>query len=112
VSVIAARAAVAALEDPEHIQASIIRNSDDKQEFVNQAVSRMIRPIDSVANFVMFTTGRPAVEVIEHFRQHEVLLSGPIPGVDTALRVSLGLPAEMREFWRVWDLMGVHTMAH
>lgn len=113
VSVIAARAAAAALADPEHIHASIIRNSDDKQEFFNQAVSRMIRPIDSVANFVMFNTGRPAVEVIEHFRQHGVLVGGPVPGFDTALRVSLGLPAEMREFWRVWDLMGVgHTMAH
>lgn len=112
VSVVAARAAAAALDDPEHIRASIIRNTDDKQEFFNQALSRMLRPMDSVTNFVMFNTGHPAVEVIEHFRQHGVLVSGPIPAFDTAIRVSLGTPAEMRAFWRVWDLMPSHTMTH
>lgn len=112
VSVVAARAAAAALDDPEHIRASIIRNTDDKQEFFNQALSRMLRPMDSVTNFVMFNTGHPAVEVIEHFRQHGVLVSGPIPAFDAAIRVSLGTPAEMRAFWRVWDLMPSHTMTH
>jgi hypothetical protein len=72
----------------------------------------MIRPIDSVANFVMFTTGRPAVEIIEHFQQHGVLVAGPIPGFETAICVSLGTLPEMREFWRVWDLMGGHAMRH
>jgi histidinol-phosphate/aromatic aminotransferase/cobyric acid decarboxylase-like protein len=72
----------------------------------------MIRPIDSVTNFVMFNTGRPSVEVIEHFRQHGVLVSKPIPAFDTAIRVSLGTPAEMLEFWRVWDLMAGHAMTH
>jgi histidinol-phosphate/aromatic aminotransferase/cobyric acid decarboxylase-like protein len=72
----------------------------------------MIRPIDSVTNFVMFNTSRPSVEIIEHFRQHGVLLSDPIPGFDTFIRVSLGTAAEMREFWRVWDLMGDHAMTH
>ena len=112
VGVVAARAAAVALDDQEHMRTSLTRNTDDKQEFFNQALSRMIRPIDSVTNFVMFNTGRPAVEVIEHFRQHGVLVSDPIPAFDTAIRVSLGTPAEMREFWRVWDLMAGHAMAH
>lgn len=112
VSVVAARAAAAALDDREHLRASLIRTTDDKQEFFNQALSRMLRPIDSVTNFVMFNTGRPAGEVAEHFRQHGVLVFGPIPAFDTAIRVSLGTPVEMREFWRVWDLMAGHVMAH
>jgi histidinol-phosphate aminotransferase len=112
VGIVAARAAGAALEDEEHIRKSIIRNTDDKQEFFNRALARMIRPIGSVTNFVMFNTGRPAVDVVEHFRQHAVLVAGPIARFDTAVRVSLGLPAEMREFWRVWDLLPGHSMHH
>jgi hypothetical protein len=27
------------------------------------------------------------------------------------LRISLGTPQEMREFWRVWDLLGSHPMS-
>jgi hypothetical protein len=29
----------------------------------------------------------------------------------TYVRVSLGTPAEMKEFWRVWDLMPAQKMA-
>ncbi len=105
VNVVAARAAAAALDDTEHVRTSVIRNADDKQEFFNEAASRMVRPIDSLTNFIMFNTGRPAGEVVEHFRKHDVLVSGPIPAFDMAIRVSLGTRAEMREFWRVWDLM-------
>ena len=77
VSVVAARAAAAALDDTEHVRASVSRNTDDRQEFVNQATARMLRP-DSATNFVMLDTGRAAVEVVEHFRKHGILVSGPI----------------------------------
>ena len=69
----------------------------------------MLRP-DSATNFVMLDTGRPAGEVVEHFRKHGILVSGPIHGFDRNIRVSLGTPADMREFWRVWDLIIGHTM--
>jgi len=110
VNVVAARAAAAALDDTEHLRTSINRNTDDRQEFFNQATARMIRP-DSLTNFVMLETGRRAVEVVEHFQKHGILVSGPVPGFDQDIRVSLGIPAEMREFWRVWDLMPGHKMA-
>jgi histidinol-phosphate aminotransferase len=109
VSAVAARAAVAALEDAEHVRAGIERNTDDRQEFLNQATARMLRP-DSVTNFVMLDTGRPAAGVVEHFRAHGILVSGGIRGFDQHIRVSLGTAAEMREFWRVWDLVVAHTM--
>jgi histidinol-phosphate aminotransferase len=110
VNVVAARAAAAALDDTEHVRISLSRNIDDLQEFVNQASARMVRP-DSVTNFVMVDTGRRAVEVVEHFRKHRILVSGPLAGFDQNIRVSLGTPPEMREFWRVWDLMPRHKMA-
>ena len=109
VSVVAARAAAAALDDAEYVRASVTRNTDDRQEFLNQATARMLRP-DSVTNFVMLDTGRSAVEVVEHFRNHGILISGPIRGFDQHIRVSLGTPAEIREFWRVWDLVIGHRM--
>jgi histidinol-phosphate aminotransferase len=109
VSAVAARAAVAALADAGHLRESIRRNIDDRQEFLNQATARMLRS-DSVTNFVMLDTGRGAAAVVEHFRAHGILVSGGIRGFEHHIRVSLGTPAEMREFWRVWDLVVAHTM--
>jgi hypothetical protein len=59
----------------------------------------------------MLNTGRPAVEIVEHFKKNNVLVSGPFAPFDTYIRVSLGTPAEMREFWRVWDLLPAHKMS-
>jgi histidinol-phosphate aminotransferase len=109
VSAVAARAAIAALDDAAHLQTSIRRNIDERQEFLNQATARMLRS-DSVTNFVMLDTGRGAAEVVEHFRKHGILVSGGIRGFDQHIRVSLGTPVEMREFWRVWDLVMAHKM--
>jgi histidinol-phosphate aminotransferase len=111
VNIVATKAALAALDDSEHVRMSASRNTDDRQEFFNQAMGRMLRVIDSQANFVMVKTGRPAVEILEHFRKNRVLLSGPFPGFPTYVRVSLGTSEDMREFWRVWDVLGIHHTA-
>src|ERR1044072_9439709 len=66
-------------------------------------MARMLKPIDSHANFVMMNTNRPAKQVIEHFRQHGIMIGPDIAGMDHHIRVSLGTSMEMREFWRVWD---------
>jgi histidinol-phosphate aminotransferase len=105
---VAALAAIAALDDTEHVRTSARRNADDRQEFYNQGHARMLRPIDSHANFVMLNTLRPAGEIVDHFRRNGVPVSGPFPTFDKHIRVSLGTPAEMREFWRVWDLLPLH----
>jgi histidinol-phosphate aminotransferase len=105
VNVVAARAAEAALDDVEHVRERVNRIADDRQEFLNDANARMLRSIDSLTNAVMLNTGRPSAEVVDHFAKHRVLVAGPIPGFDKYIRVSIGAPSEMREFWRVWDLM-------
>ena len=105
ISAVAALAAVAALDDVEHVRVMALRNADDRQEFANQANARMLRVVDSRANFVLLNTGRPAAEMIEHFRKNGVLVAGPFHSFDKHIRVSLGSPKEMQEFWRVWDLM-------
>jgi histidinol-phosphate aminotransferase len=105
VSALALRAAAAALDDAAHVRASVNRNADDRQEVLNQANARMLRSVDSLTNFVMLNSARPAADVIAHFAKHDILIAGPIAGYATSVRVSLGRPAEMKEFWRVWDLM-------
>ena len=105
VSVVSARAAAAALDDSEYMRLGVKRNTNDRQEFMNQLNARMLRALDSHTNFVMVNPMRPPAEVIEHLKKNNVLIGPRIPAMDKYIRVSLGTPAEMQEFWRVWDLM-------
>jgi histidinol-phosphate/aromatic aminotransferase/cobyric acid decarboxylase-like protein len=65
----------------------------------------MLRWIDSQTNFVMVNTGRAAADVVANFANHRVLLPAAYARLENYIRVSLGMPAQMQEFWRVWDLM-------
>ena len=105
VNAIGSAAAIAALEDTDYVQRSVVRNVDDRQEFLNEAATRMVRAIDSHTNFVMLDTDRPATRVIEHFKTNGIAIAGFFPYFAKYIRVLIGTPAEMREFWRVWDLM-------
>jgi len=99
-------AAMAGLHDSDGLAAAVKRNADDRQEFFNQAMARMLKPIDSHANFVMMNAQRPAEQLIEHFKQNKISIGRKFPAMNTHVRISLGKPDEMHEFWRVWDLMG------
>jgi histidinol-phosphate aminotransferase len=105
VSVVSARAASAALDDVEYVRLGIKRNSDDRQEFMNQVDARMLRAIDSQTNFAMVNPKRPPDEVIEHLKKNHILIGPKYPVLDKYIRVSLGTPGEMQAFWRAWDLM-------
>jgi len=109
INLLALQAGVAALTDRDHVRLSVRRNANDRQEFENQAGARMLRVIDSHANFVMLKTGRPARVAIDHLTAHNILVAPPVPSMGHYIRVSLGTPHEMLEFWRVWDLMGPHS---
>ena len=105
VSVVSARAASAALDDADYVRLGVKRNTDDRQEFMNQVNARMLRAIDSQTNFVMVNPMRPPDEVIEHLKKNNILIGPKYPVLDKYIRVSLGTPGEMQTFWRVWDLM-------
>ena len=114
INAIVTQAAAAALDDVNAIDDFIQRNTNDRQEFFNQAMARAVKPIDSHANFVMMNTFHPAEEVIEHFRKNNILIGRRFPPMDTHIRISLGRPDEMRAFWRVWDTLPYpkHSMQH
>ncbi|HET7208843.1 MAG TPA: histidinol-phosphate transaminase [Terriglobales bacterium] len=102
-----ARAGLAALDSQDAVEDSVKRTDDDRQEFFNQATERMLKPIDSHANFVFMNVLRPAETVIDHYRRHGILLGPQFPSMPNHARISLGTPEEMHEFWRVWDLLPV-----
>jgi histidinol-phosphate aminotransferase len=105
VNAIATETGFVALDDADGINDFIQRNANDRQEFFNQAMARALKPIDSHANFVMMNTFHLAQDVIQHFRQNNILIGRQFPPMDTYIRVSLGRPQEMRSFWQTWDLL-------
>jgi histidinol-phosphate aminotransferase len=107
---LAVRAAITALDDLDHIHASATTNANGRQEFFNQANARMLRGIDSHANFVMFNTQHDAADVVAHFSRQGILIAGPFPGFSQSVRVSLGTSDDMGQFWRVWDTRYGHAM--
>src|SRR4029077_4182564 len=114
INAIVTQAAAAALDAVNAIDDFVQRNTNDRQEFFNQAMARAVKPIDSRANFVMLNTFHPADEVIEHFRKNNILIGRRFPPLDTYIRVSLGRPEEMHTFWQVWDALPYpkHSMQH
>jgi histidinol-phosphate aminotransferase len=102
---VGARAGLVAYDDLEYVQLSEKRNAADRQEFFNQAKLRSVAGIPSYTNFAMLKTNRPAVEVIDHFKKNNIQIARLFPSMSTYVRVSFGTPPEMKEFWRVWDLM-------
>jgi histidinol-phosphate aminotransferase len=114
INAIVTQAAAAALDDVDATDDFIQRNTNDRQEFFNQAMARAVKPIDSHGNFVMMNTFHPAEEVIEHFRKNNILIGRRFPELNTHVRISLGRPEEMRSFWRAWDRLPYpkHSMQH
>lgn len=94
-----------ALDDVDGVKEFVKRNRDDRQEFLNRANGRNLKPIDPHTNFVMIDAQHSAEEVIEHFRKHNVLIGRRFPPLNNYVRVSLGTPDEMSTFWRTWDML-------
>jgi histidinol-phosphate aminotransferase len=107
VNILAVRAAQAALDDTVWIQLCFKKNVDDRQEFFNQANARMLRAIDSHANFAMLNVMRSSDVVIEHFAKNNILLGRKFSPLDKYVRVTFGTPNEMDRFWKVWDSMHI-----
>ena len=107
VNTIAARAAIAALDDTAGLRESVKRNADSRQAFRNLATTRSLKPVDSHTNFVMMNTYNPANMLIHHFRQNNILIAPVSLTLDTYIRVSLGRPDEMAAFWRAWDTLPI-----
>ena len=99
------RAAIAGLADQDYVRMAIARNAADRQEFFKQAKARGLNPLDSQANFIMMNASRPDPAVIDYFQKNNIIIGRKFPPMDNYVRISLGKPDEMSQFWRVWDQM-------
>ncbi|HXZ30961.1 MAG TPA: aminotransferase class I/II-fold pyridoxal phosphate-dependent enzyme [Terriglobales bacterium] len=109
VNAVVIRCAHVALDDTENVQDCVRKNDAVRQEFFAQAAARSLKPINSFANFVMMDVHRPTKQVAEYFRKNNVWVGRDFPPFETSVRVTLGRPEEMKEFWRVYDLQAQST---
>ncbi|MBZ5524015.1 MAG: aminotransferase class I/II-fold pyridoxal phosphate-dependent enzyme [Acidobacteriia bacterium] len=105
VNALAIQAAMAALEDIEHLQRNAAANAEQRQEFLKQAKARGMNTIESQTNFALLQVDRSIDDIMAHFRKSNLLVGPHFPGIDGFLRVSFGRPEEMVAFWRVWDTL-------
>jgi histidinol-phosphate aminotransferase len=99
VNLLAQAAAVAALDDDEHLQRTMANNRQGMLEI--EAALREVgaKPMESYANFVFADLGTPAKPVFEKLLALGVITrSGHALGSDNCLRVSIGTPDENRFF--------------
>ncbi len=108
---VAIGAAIAALDDTEHVRRSAQVNADERQRFVNHANVRYAPVSGSETNFVLVELDHPIEKVMAHFLENGVLVGPRFPNLDQYLRVSIGRPEEMAVFWQVWDMLP-HSMHH
>lgn len=102
---IAARAGAVALADKRGLGEAIRRAILDREEFNREAAARKVIAIPSHTNFVMLDAQRPTPAVIEHFKGRNIRIGRPFPPYNTHVRISLGTPPEMKQFWQVWDML-------
>lgn len=88
VSTVAQVAALAALDDREHLARTVALNATERLRVAEALASLGVPPAPSQANFLYFDVGRPAREVYDALLRRGVIVR-PI-GSATTLRVTLG----------------------
>lgn len=93
-----------ALKDEAALVDMVQKTNTVRNEFYEQATKRNLNYIPSYANFVMLGTGgRKVQDIIKHFKDHNINIGREF--MKDYVRISLGLPDQMKRFWTVWDTM-------
>src|SRR5262245_1613974 len=98
VSTFGVAAAIASLNDPQHIDDERKRNTEVR-EFAMQALREMgAKPADSQGNFLFADIGRPAAEFRDAFAKQGVMVGRDFPPYEkTHCRISIGTMDEMKK---------------
>ncbi|HWC99621.1 MAG TPA: aminotransferase class I/II-fold pyridoxal phosphate-dependent enzyme [Candidatus Sulfopaludibacter sp.] len=107
ISIVSARAVVAALADRDNIlharKTALVKTRGDLTAWLHDRGVKFIQPN---ANFLMIDTGRNAKEFIAKMPALGVAPGRPFPPLDNMLRVSIGTDADMAKFrevfWKVY----------
>lgn len=96
VNLLAQAAALAALQDPRHVQKSVEQNKKSLMRLYDYFNSRRIEYIHSHANFVFVNFNRPVSEVTQHLSKDGIFITpGTIWGYETWGRISTGTDEAM-----------------
>lgn len=99
VNSVAQTAAIAALDDVEHLQASQELNKKGKQFLYEQLNNLGLIYVPTQANFIFIDTGQDCRQVFQGLLQQGVIVrTGDIFGYPTYIRVTIGSPAENARF--------------
>jgi len=93
VSLPSQEAAIAALQDAAHLTETVRQNAHERARLELALATRAQRVFPSQANFILADFGRPSLELYDALLNHGVITRS-MPGLDTHLRISVGLPAE------------------
>jgi histidinol-phosphate aminotransferase len=95
-------AALAAWDDHEHVQKSIVLNRAELEFLYPELAKRNLSYVPSYANFVLVDLGRPARDVTSALLRHGVIVR-PAWGCPTCMRVSVGTHEQNQAFLAALD---------
>lgn len=99
VGIMAQVAAVASLQDPDQVSRSVANNNAGKQHLYAEFEQMGLEYIPTHSNFVMVDVGMDSVECFDALMRHGVTVrTGDIFGMETWVRVTIGLPEENERF--------------
>lgn len=97
-------AALAALDDENHLAESRKVNRDGLKRITEAMAQHGLKTIPSHANFICIDLGQPAKPVFEALLQKGVIVrTGEPLGLPTFIRVSIGTPDEVSEFLTAFE---------
>lgn len=98
VNIMALAAAIASLNDSEHL-ANGQRWNKQTRQFVSNEIKKLgFQHIPSEANFIMIDLKRPVRPVIDALRQRSVQVGRVFPALPNHMRVTIGKQSEMEAF--------------
>ena len=99
VSAVAEAAAIAALDDDEHIRMTL-ENNELGAEFLTQKLQALgYKPIPTWSNFIYFDAGTDAATLVKRIQQGGVIVRSLVPwGIPTGIRVTVGTPEQNQAF--------------
>jgi histidinol-phosphate aminotransferase len=96
-NVLALKAAVATLGDPDRLAQESRRNTEVRQFTMDWFTQNGFEPTDSQCNFIFVNIGRPAREFREGCAEHGVIVGRDFPPYEnTHARISIGTMEEMQ----------------
>jgi histidinol-phosphate aminotransferase len=112
-NVLALKAAVASLGDPDRLVQESRRNTEVRQFTMDWFRQNGFEPTDSQCNFIFVNIGRPAREFREGCAQHGVVVGRDFPPYEsTHTRISIGTMEEMQKAIEVFaDVLNVDNAA-